>query len=583
MNTTANIHKRYNLLFTLPSTALTLILLVLVSATLVFTSSFYGKIDILLQPQFFIIFEAVLFVLLIIEYLILKSNSLAIFRRLAFISVFSNGIWLAFVTIGSLLSPEKFLNFLIIGTFLSIAFRLLIFRSVFSNHLRLVLPTVSLQPVILSLLLSIGYDLPKYTIENPVLIGSGLILNLSVLIYLKLVNSASSDILKVPAITMLQAFLKAWTSEEASSLEEIIEMSSSKKIVQTSILKFKTENQNPAVIIPEVHPGPFYPIGSSNLPYQIYKFFSEKKVLPLIMHGVSGHELNLTSKKEVDSLLSSYNNLTKLGEGETCSIPITTKSGEAVANGFAFGDYAVIFLTLSPNGMEDFPREIMNPLEEESIKNGFKHLILIDTHNSQGKTVNQEESGDLLVVTKKILNQLRNAEQFSFKVGYAHSSEFNINFERDIGPAGIGVLILEIERSKYTILVADSNNARRGLREELIHQLDTLGILVIELCTTDTHITAGKVMTTHGYIALGDQTKTEYLVDVIKKLYDKAIIDVSKSNFDVNTVKTEVKVVGENMLTDVSQALDKTIRTARRGGFSLVIFSMVAMILTFLI
>jgi len=433
--------------------------------------------------------------------------------------------------------------------------------------------------------LSIGYDfdLTKYIIENPVLVGSGLILNLSVLIYLKLINSASSDILKVPAITMLQAFLKAWTSEEASSLEEIIEISSSKKIVQTSILKFKTENKNPVVIIPEVHPGPFYPIGSSNLPYQIYKFFSERKVLPLIMHGVSGHELNLTSKKEVDNLLSSYNNLIKLGEGETCSIPITTKSGEAVANGFAFGDYAVIFLTLSPNGMEDFPREIMNPLEEESIKNGFKHLILIDTHNSQGKTVNQEESGDLIVVTKKILKQLKNAEQFSFKVGHAHSSEFNINFERDIGPAGIGVLILEIEGNKYTILVADSNNARKGLREELIHQLNTLGISVIELCTTDTHITAGKVMTTHGYIALGDQTKTEYLVDTIKKLYDKAIIEVSKSNFEVNIIKTEVKVVGENMLTDVSQALDKTIRTARRGGLSLVILSLVAMILTFLI
>ncbi len=583
MSTTANIHKRYNLLFTLPSTALTLILLFVISSLLVFLSSFYGKLNILSISQYLLIFEVALFILLIIEHSILKNNPLAIFRRLAFISVLSSGIWLTFVTIGSLFTPEKFLNFLIVGLFLSIAFRLLIFRSVFSNHLNLVLPTVSLQPTLLAIILSMGYDLTTYGIKIVVLIGSGLILNLAVIIFLKCINSSGSSILKVPAITMFQAFLKAWASEEATSLEEIIEISSSKMTVQTSILTFNTEIKKPVIIIPEVHPGPFYPIGSSNLPYQIYKFFLEKRISPLILHGISGHELNLTSKKEVNNLLTSYNNPKKLGTGETCSRPITAKSGKAIANGFAFGDYALIFLTLSPNGMEDFPREIKKPLEEESLKNGFKHLILVDTHNSQGKNMNQEESGDLIDVTKKILKKLRKADQFSFKVGHAHSSELNINFERDIGPAGVGMLLLEVDRRRYTIVVADSNNARRGLREELIHRLDTLGISIIEVCTSDTHITAGKVMTTHGYIALGDQTKTEYLVDTINKLFTKAANDISNSNFDVNTIKTEVKVIGDNMLTDISKAMDNTIKTARRGGFSLVALSMIIMLLTFLL
>tara|TARA_Y100000294_G_scaffold150639_1_gene148036 strand:- start:618 stop:2369 length:1752 start_codon:yes stop_codon:yes gene_type:complete len=583
MSTTANIHKRYNLLFTLPSTALTLVLLITVSSLLVFLSSFYGKLDILLIPQYLLVFEATLFIVLSIEYLVLKSNPLAIFRRLAFISVLSCGVLLTFVTIGSLLTPEKFLNFLIIGLFSSIAFRLLVFRSVFLDHLHLVLPTVILQPALLATILSMGYNLTTYTLEITVLIGSGLILNLAVLIYLKRVNAVASGILNVPAITMLQAFLKAWTSEESTSLEEIIDISSTKMSVQTSILTFNTENKKSSLIIPEVHPGPFYPIGSSNLPYQIYKFYSEKKVSPLIFHGISGHELNLSSKKEVNNLLRSYDNPKKLGRGETCSRHITAKSGKAIANGFAFGDYAIIFLTLSPNGMEDFPREIKKPLEEEAIKSGFKRLILVDTHNSQGSSVVQEESGDLIDVTKKILKKLRKAEQFSFKIGYSHSSEFNIKFERDIGPAGIGILILEVDGYRYTLLAADSNNARSGLREELIHRLAALGISIIELCTSDTHITAGKVMTFHGYIALGDQTKTEYLMDVIKKLYAKAANNISKSNFDVTIIETEVKVVGDNMLTNVSQALDKTIKTARRGGFSLVAISIVAMLLTFLL
>lgn len=583
MSTTANIHKRYSLLFTLPSSIITGLLLVIISSPLIILSYIYGNLEFYLIPQYLFMFEFVIFISIIIEYLLLKNNPIAIFRRLAFISVISNGVLLFFIVLGSLLTPENFLQFIILGTFFSIAFRLLVIKSVFSNKLFIVLPIVFLQPILILPILTTGYDVITYLVEYPLILGSGLILNLAVLIYLNSINSAGKGILKAPAINMLQAFLRAWSSDEPTLLEEIIEFSSSDTTVKTSILNFNTENKNSLIIIPDIHPGPFYPIGSSNLPYQIFQYFSEKQYSPFVLHGVSGHEMNLASKKEVDHLLESYEHPRNLNSGDTCSQLLTIKSGKATANGLAFGDVAVIFLTLSPIGMEDFPHEMKKPLEDEAEKNGFKHLLLVDTHNSQGSRIIQEEINDLIDVTKKILKELRKEKQYSFKVGYAHSSEININLENDIGPAGISLLLLEVNNQKYTLLATDSNNARSGLREEIIEQLNTIGISLIEICTTDTHITAGKVMTSNGYIALGDKTQTKYLVNYIKMLYDIAIENLSISKFDVRIIDTNVKVVGHNLLSDISLALDTIIRTARIGAFSLVALSIIVTILAFII
>ncbi len=580
MNSTANIHKRFNLLFTLPSTPTTAALLIAFSSPIILLTSLIIQVDLSSMPIYLLTFEVAVFLSVISERIILSSNSLAIFRRLAFLSVISTGIWLTLVTLGFLMSPERLLSFIILGAFFSFTFRLLVFGSVFFRHLYTALLVAAIQPVLLTLLLAIDYNLPVFVVQNPVLFGSGFTLIGAVLLYLQLINSSGSGILKAPVLTMFQAFLQAWSSEEPSSLEDIIEKSSSETTVKTSIITFHTDKMKPMLIVPEVHPGPFYPIGSSNLPFQIFRYFSDRGFSPLVLHGVSGHELNLTSKKEVDNLLSSYKHLKSLREGDTCTRPVTAKSGKAVANGLAFGDCVVIFLTLSPHGMEDFPREIKKPLEEASLKNGFKHLLLVDTHNSQGNQLEQEESVELIDVTNKIFKKLKKAKHHPFKIGFAHSSELNITFAWDIGPAGIGVWVLEIDEDRYTLVAVDANNACRGLREEVIDHLDASKISVLELCTSDTHITAGKVMTMRGYVALGDETQTEYLVSVIKNLYEKAVENLSKSSFDVKYVDTDVKVVGGDLLDDISQALDKVISTARRGGFFLVALSLIALLIT---
>ena len=577
---TGNIHRRFSLLFTLPSTFKTIFLIIITSFIIPTVSTVNDSYLELFINAVKLDFVILLFTLL--ETILLRNNPLASFRRLGFISITSNILWIIFSLFGYLFLYEKLILFIIFGTLISIMFRFLVYRSVFSNNIYTVLIISVTQPFTLTYVI-IDLKQFNYLIEKPILLVGGIILILSVIILLHIVESVGYKIIKVSPLSMFQAFLKAWTSEEANSLEEIIEELSSSGSVRTNTIIFNKKTSKPILIIPEIHPGPFYPIGSSNLPFNIFEHFQKRGFSPLILHGVSGHDLNLSSRKEVDKLLLSYENLNSLSKGKTCSVPIDLRVGKALAHGIAFGDSSIIFLTLSPYGMEDFPREIIQPLEEESKELEFKHLLLVDTHNSQGTDYDNKDSSDIIDATKKILIKLKESEQFEFKIGFANSTEFEKRISKDIGPAGISVILIEVNRKQFLLISVDANNICKGLREEVINNLKSLNINVLDICTTDTHVTAGKVITNFGYIALGDEIQPEYLTKIIKDLYDKALMDLEESNFQLLNVITNVKIIGSNLLNNLSLTLDKMMKLLKLAGISLLIISLSLLILIILI
>jgi putative membrane protein len=419
--------------------------------------------------------------------------------------------------------------------------------------------------------------------EKPSLIIIGIIPIIGMSIFLRQINSSSYKVLRTPALHIFQAFLRAWSSEDPNKLERIIDRWSSREQVNTNIMYLQNDKLNSVIVVPEVHPGPFYPIGSSNLPFRIFSYFSKKSFSPIILHGLSGHELNLPSKEEVENLLKSYNNPNYINEGEKCSEPISYRLGKTLVNGIAFGKSVILFITLSPNGMEDLPREIKNPLESESNNNGFKNLIIVDSHNSQGNQIAQEDSAEIIKAGKKVLQKLRNLEQYPFRIGYSHSSNLKIKFGKDIGPAGISVFVTEVNNHKFTIIAVDSNNAKKNLREELINNLKDSNINVLDICTSDTHITAGKIMSSHGYIALGDITTKDDLVKIIKKLYEKALDNLTYSKYQTAKVETNSKIVGDDMLKRISLSMDKTMKTVKRGGIYMISLFLTVIILSFIL
>ena len=75
---------------------------------------------------------------------------------------------------------------------------------------------------------------------------------------------------------------------------------------------------------------------------------------------------------------------------------------------------------------------------------GFNGLILIDSHNSQGSNPMMEDCENVIEASNRLLRKIRFLPQFPFEVGYAHSSQLGLSMNEDIGPGGVGMILLKI-------------------------------------------------------------------------------------------------------------------------------------------
>jgi len=582
----SSIARKYRNLFTLPSIKVATILTIITS-TFLFISSYFLLYELNLSVFItLLIFEASIFVSIMIEQIILKDNPLVTFRRLVFISFFSYLIWLFVLIFGLLLSIpfsiyyENYISLLLLGFFYAIAFRLLVVGSIFYGNLLKKAFIIFFQPMILvPILFHISSFIEMITIYAIPILSGAIIITL-VTFHLIFVNRPGAKLMRVGSLELLRAFLSAWAANRPEFIEEFMDKMSSQETVRANVIVLDSGDMKIALVIPEVHPGPFYPIGSSNLPFHLQNWFLSNGFSPMIFHGISGHEFNLPSKREVDRFISSFKNLKTVASGKTCSIPIIAKVGKATATCIAFEDTVLVMLTLSPFGMEDLPLDLKQEIEGLALKLGYKHAVIVDTHNSQGDVVNKEDCDEFIKATEKALMDLKSKDQHNFMVGFAHSSELNFSLGNDIGPAGLCVLILEIDGKKYSIAVADSNNAIMGLREELSKIFKDSSAPILELCTSDTHVTAGKASSSKGYIALGERTGLKELSEVIKNLIDKSLKRIAQANFQVDYIDSSVKVIGMKLIDDFSKVLNRSLSLFKKGGLIITALSILFLILT---
>ena len=189
----------------------------------------------------------------------------------------------------------------------------------------------------------------------------------------------------------------------------------------------------------------------------------------MIFHSISDHDLNLPSKEEVRKYAESLEEPRILERGRTICLPVVISEGKATATGFALGKTLLMALTLAPHGMEDLPEIVRTRIEEESSKSGFGESLVIDSHNSLGKKPNELETQNLIKASVAVIERLAKTEQSPLTFGFAHSSEiFSIDRPRDVGPAGVGLLLFQAQNSTFCLVVVDANNSRLGFREEVM-------------------------------------------------------------------------------------------------------------------
>lgn len=587
MDSTQNIARRYRHLFRLPSFRRSIIYASIPVITIEVISRVSSGSGLLLVAFYAFATELLLLISVELDHRILRSiTKLAIFRRLAALSIICNSIWLLITIFASLLfaitrSEGQFIALITLGMFFAISFRGLVFGTVFFERPWQALPLAATQPIVL--ILPIAFLSGKVTLLATNMITSvvgGLISVVSVEFYIAAVNKRA-DFQGFKPLELFQAFLKAWILEDATTLEHFLDIVGKDRVVITTMAKIGPISKQFAsalLIVPGIHPGPFYPVGSSNLPSDIYARLRDDSTVPLTVHSISDHDLNLSSKSEVDRYVNSLKTDNVLGQGKTISLPVVKRKDKATVSGLALGSSILIALTLAPYGMEDFPVEVRNEIEKIAQDNGFKCEFIIDTHNSEGAKPTASDCQDTVNAARELVEELKSAAQYGFRAGLAHSSEIS-KTSPDIGPAGVGLIRFEVEDVSFCLLVVDANNSKLGFREEVFEKFERLtGSRILELCTSDTHVTAAKISEAKGYLALGDATSSDDFVTMLIALDRKSRLNTSEGAHVSSKVRSSVKTIGAEVLNEFSSLLDRTSRTSKNGALALALVTVLVVV-----
>jgi putative membrane protein len=219
---------------------------------------------------------------------------------------------------------------------------------------------------------------------------------------------------------------------------------------------------------------------------------------------------------------------------------------------------------MSPKGMEDVPYSVLSQLTHYSKKVGFDSLLLIDSHNAMGVSLDGQQTEQLLRTAERCLDKLVTEAEYPFRAGYANIRDIPLgaSFQDDLGESGLAMLALCIDNKWNLLGWADSNNMKNGLREELLKRLTSQDHHMVEICTSDTHGTSGK-RTRNGYFALGELSKEDEIIEAFQALSLRAKESAESSSLELYSAISSVKVMGSKQLDDYSSALDRSMRVTK--------------------
>jgi len=357
---------------------------------------------------------------------------------------------------------------------------------------------------------------------------------------------------------LLQAYLQSVSRNDPRDMESIILETSKSSIISTSQIRFSTNDDKNdfRMVLPDLHPGPFNPVGGSNIPYQIYKTMNSSA---MVLHSISDHSLNLPSQQDVQDYLQELSKSHVSTKGVTCTEPVTAQINKAHVVGIRLDDTALLFLSLSPHGMEDIPITIKTEIEQIAKNRNFQRALIVDTHYAMGGEISQVDSQDLLTAAKNVLDVLITKTHHPLQYGYANSQSLNIQ-TNDLAGGGIGMLCLAFDQKKYFLCWADANNMENGVREKIITHLENNGCELVEMFTSDTHSSTMGVRNRNGYHELGSVTKPERLASWCLSIAKQAEKNTASGKFEILENSAKVRVMGTGIFEHLSRALDSSLK-----------------------
>ena len=563
----SNIHRRWSVTRVNPSsTKVSYAIWIGCAVIIIVTSHFYYLQDAAAASLaiFLPLGLAALLGSYLLDHVALRGTPVNTLSKVAHVSAFANILWALTLVLGIaagfVFSKPPQIDYLIAGMLLAVGLRIGILTSVFGATTTRAVIVAFMQPLIFLFSFvppSLYYSI---LIQSFVGIGFGAILIALGILWTIVADKAGRPGVK-STFGLLRAFLAAWTENRVDMIEELLEAKAKDSIVTTKVIRFLFAGNQAAIVLPDVHPGPFSTVGGSDLPYVLFERFSRKA---LIMHSVSDHSLNIPSKQQVEKYVKGLGRIIARKTGTTCRGPVQVKINNSTATGMAFGDTAMMMLSLAPNGMDDIPQNVRREIESFGAALSFTDVLVVDSHNAMGKNLQNQDRNDLVASAKDCLEQLKEQSPKEFKAGFASLDNIqqNLGHTEELGKGGLAVLVICLDDRNYAIGWADSNNMDNRVRNHVISKIKNGDITMLEVCTSDTHSTSGK-RTREGYFALGTISNPQDIAEAYLQLCAKALEMASKSTFELACVQSAIKVMGKRQFEDYSSALDRSVKITK--------------------
>ena len=590
--------KRYSKLFGLPSQRRIIVYLVVLSLH----GGILSLLPLNLSLENFAVglgFGASFFVLtllsdFIISYSSMKNDLIFDWRRCSALSFFSSLVWFGILLLGSLISgllgaPELWSRFFFLGFSGALILRLLVLsitsfagfgETIFSSLLQPALVTLPLLFMDSSIGHTIGKQIPVFALTS---VSVSL---LTVLAFKYFMDRTGTKTLGIASSVLFKAFLANWTEDLTAPMESFFEKLGNQQDVKVSLLTFRTGEKIKAVIVvPALHPGPFKNLGSSLLPSLIQTAIQNKfDCVVSAPHGLVGHELDVSTHSENQRVVQSIVGF--VGSSATYSKAtsmVRTESDDAKASCQLFGDCAFLTLTTAPKTIEDLPPELDSLIVGEAEKRGL-HVLAIDAHNSMGGSFDRDSAvASFSKASMDCLEKVLETKSSRFKVGAATVVPKEFTVKAGMGPGGISVIVVEVDAQKVAYVTIDGNNMVSGLRDKILSALKELGIDDGEVLTTDTHSVCGMIRSARGYNLVGEAIDHMKLISYIKEATLHALERMEPAEASwLREVIPDVKVIGEQQITELTVLADKTTERAKRLAVSLLPTAAVALILLLL-
>jgi putative membrane protein len=591
--------KRYSSLFTLPShttlllslSAICLIDGVIIAITLGTTSLTSVAIGLGLGV---ILFTSIMVTDFVIHFTSFQGDLIFDLRRCSALSVYSTVLWSAFIVLGVLTNPMAsglLFKFFLLGFCAVVVLRLLVLWTIsFANLLKVsfytvLMPTAYAIPVVLTAC-SMGTNM--LNASAALFFSLSLFILLSALsVFLYSLNRVGVQLLGVGSFSILKAFLANWTEDLTEPFEQFFERYGVPRDIKVSALAFKAKDKLKTVmIVPAFHPGPFKNIGSSTLPFHIQKLLENKlpNCLVAVPHGLSGHDLDLTSQTQNQLVLNGVEKMIDFSSfSPMASSFVRIKKKGASVSCQLFNNCSLVSLTLAPETMEDLPPELDSFIIDEAHKHRLATAISVDAHNSilNGFDVNAALA-PLKEAAVACLKKASTLKPQPFELGVARVEPNEFSLAEGLGQGGIVATVVKTGKQTVAYVTIDGNNMVSGLREKILSAVAQVGIDDGEVFTTDTHAVNAVVLTARGYHPVGEAMNHELLINYVKQAVVAALgnLEPVQVAWHSETIPN-VKIIGEQQIEAMCVLVDWTVRRAKK--LAIAIFPLVGVALSALL